>query len=159
MKTRSVTLEVTQDITNPSYDKRCRWNIKGIKTIPAGTRIRAAFREETIEIGGTPTHYETVSYDIPSDDGYGTRHASGNATVLLRGEGKYESAQDKLVRLLLTNTREVNPRRFRDIAHRQGCSNYEGLAADVMDRILADNLMTVDQVAAIIDALLADTEA
>lgn len=155
--TRNVTLEVTQDITNPAYDKRCRWDIRGIQTIPAGTHVRATFREETVEIGGTPIHYETVNYDIPSDDGYGTRYASGNATVLMRGEGKYESAQDKLVRLLLAHTKQVEVRRFRDIAHEQGHSNFEWLAADVMDHILANNLLTVEQVANIIKTTQGET--
>jgi hypothetical protein len=111
------TYRLSINLTNPVYDKRCGTGVKSVPMIKAGTLFE-----------GMPTYVNSAN--------------GGVTPAYVRCKDWY--AQGEVAALVIGNSFESAPETWREIAICDG--DWSHFADEVLDQLLADELVTVDQV-------------
>ena len=111
------TYRLSINLTNPVYDKRCGTGVKSVPMIKAGTLFE-----------GMPTHINSAN--------------GGVTPAYVRCKDWW--AQGEVAALVIGNSFESAPKTWREIAICDG--DWSHFADEVLDRLLVDELVTVDQV-------------
>jgi hypothetical protein len=65
-----------QEVSNPHFDKRCKYGVRGVKSFKAGTLIHAIDYEQSVTVDGKDTVHKSTEYflaessscrDVPAD--------------------------------------------------------------------------------------------
>lgn len=129
MRTLRIT---TQEIKNPSYDRRCRYGEKAIDIVPAGTVFEylPGYVEEITLSDGTKSRWQ----EAPS--------AYINRTMIM----------GKLASLMEAQSVEHKPQNFTELAAQYGYAP-NCVADDVIEKLLSDGTVTLNQLSSVMDAL------